>query len=195
MTKDTRNVLIAAVALVVLLVASFAVTPGPGGDVEPGMVAPDFELPLRGADRTVRLSDYRGRVVMVNFWATWCPPCVQEFPSMQKLYEQVRGEDFEMLAISLDKLGDEVLAEFLQKGDYTIPILLDPGHSISAKYGTFRFPETFLIDRSGVVAQKFVGAVDWSAPEAVGFVRELIARAPEPAPEPEATPEAGAQGA
>lgn len=110
---------------------------------------------------------------------------------MQKLHDALKdGGDFEMLAISLDKLGDKVLEDFLRKGDYTIPILLDPGQGVSASYGTFRFPETFLIGRDGVVAQKFVGAVDWAAPEAMGFVRDLIAKKPAATP-PDAAPASG----
>ncbi|MBZ0251695.1 MAG: TlpA family protein disulfide reductase [Candidatus Methylomirabilis sp.] len=174
MSRDTRNILIGAVLLALLVVASYATVPGPGGDVQAGDVAPDFTLPDRsGKDWT--LSTLQGRIVMVNFWATWCPPCVEEWPSMQKLYEQVGGPDFEIVAISLDKLGDKVLDEFLGRGRFTIPVVLDPGNKIAAQYGTFRFPETYVLDRQGVVVHKFTGAVDWADPAAVQWFRDLIA--------------------
>jgi len=183
LTRDTRNVLLGAGTLVLLLAASFWATPEIGGDVEPGMVAPDFTLDKRGGGE-VTLSSLRGKVVMINFSATWCPPGIAEFPSMQRLYTALEGEEFEMLAVSLDKLGDKVLDEFLMGGGYTMPVLLDPGHTVSAQYGTFRFPETFIVGRDGVVLHKFTGPVEWDEPAAVDYFKKLIAgEAPVQAPE------------
>jgi peroxiredoxin len=138
-----------------------------------GLPAPNFEFPgLNG--KTVSLSDYRGKVVFVNIWATWCRPCVDEMPSMQKLYQEFKDDDFEILAVSIDVLGATVVAPFMQKYSLTFPALLDSEGTIRESYGATGIPESFIIDRQGILVKKIIGAADWSSPEVFGFFRNLL---------------------
>ncbi|HSB34744.1 MAG TPA: TlpA disulfide reductase family protein [Nitrospirota bacterium] len=136
--------------------------------------APDFSLAsLNG--RSISLADLRGKIVMVHFWATWCPPCVEELPTLAKLYEELKGGDFEMLAVSVDEGGGAAVEAFLKKNSLTLPVFLDPGGSVSRLYGTYKFPETYILDRQGSVRYKVIGPRDWRDPEALRALRELIA--------------------
>lgn len=135
--------------------------------------APEFRLPAPDG-RLVSLSDHRGKVVMVHFWATWCPPCVEEMPTLDALYRSLQGKDFEVLAVSVDERGVDAVVPFLSKNRLGLPALLDPRRSIASLYGTYKFPETYLVDREGIVRHKVIGARDWSVPANVNIVRELI---------------------
>ena len=138
-----------------------------------GAEAPDFSLPdLNG--KMVRLADQKGKVVFLNIWATWCPPCVEEMPSMEKLYQQLKGEDFEILAVSLDKNGAEAVLPFMKKHKLNFTALIDTEETLKYKYQTTGVPETFIIDQNGIIVEKVIGPRDWAAPEAIGFFRKLI---------------------
>jgi peroxiredoxin len=165
----------ALVILIVLLAVGYAVMSKPTSTriISTGDTAPEFKLPDTGG-RLVGLSDFRGRVVMVHFWATWCPPCVEELPSIARFSQQLDGNDFVMLAVSVDEGGAEAVTTFLQKNGLSVPALLDPDRAVAGRYGTFKFPETYIVDRKGVVRYKVIGPRDWSAPEAARIVRSLI---------------------
>lgn len=141
--------------------------------IREGDRAPEFRLPALDG-RVVSLSDFRGKVVMVHFWATWCPPCVEEIPTLEHVYRSFFGKDFEILAVSVDADDQNSVGSFAQQKHLTMPILLNPDRSAAALYGTFRFPETYIIDRQGIVRTKIIGAMDWSRPEAVGIIAELL---------------------
>jgi peroxiredoxin len=136
--------------------------------------APEFRLPALDGSQ-VSLADLHGKVVMVHFWATWCPPCVEELPTLAKLSQDLTGTDFVMLAISVDEGGGPAVTSFLQKNRLNVPVLLDPDRSIAGRYGTFKFPETYLVDRAGIVRAKVIGPADWRDPKAVRTLREMIA--------------------
>jgi peroxiredoxin len=138
-----------------------------------GKPAPDFTL-ARLDRKMVSLSDYRGKVVLVNIWATWCPPCVAEMPSIEKLYQQLKGNAFEILAVSLDEQGVSVLAPFMKKYNLTFPALIDTHGITKIAYKTTGVPESFIINKQGILAKKIVGPLDWSAPEVLGFLQQLI---------------------
>jgi len=141
--------------------------------VRPGLPAPNFTL--SGLDgEVVNLTDYKGKVVFLNIWATWCPPCREEMPSMQKLYNELKGEDFEILAVSIDTLGAKAVAPFMNKFNLTFPALLDTKGSIQGIYGTTGIPESYIIDREGIVVEKVIGAKDWSSPEVIDMMQNLI---------------------
>jgi peroxiredoxin len=146
---------LAAVLALILLGDSSA--PAPLGR---GAKAPDFTLPKLG-DGSVSLSDLRGRVVLVNFWATWCKPCEEEMPSMEQLYRRLQPRGFEMVAISVDDTTDPI-DEFVERMSITFPIALDPGQKTARLYQTTGFPESLLVDRNGVVVERYVGPRDWS---------------------------------
>lgn len=135
----------------------------------PGNSAPDFTL-RNLAGQEVKLADLRGKVVLVNFWATWCPPCREEIPSMDRLNRAMAGKPFQMLAISIDEGGKEAVEAFFHKAGVTLPTLLDPGQKTGKRYGITGVPETFIVDKNGVILKKVVGALDWSDPMVAGFL-------------------------
>ena len=141
--------------------------------LEAGLPAPDFTLPRLNGN-TVSLADYRGKVVLLNIWATWCPPCVEEMPSMETLYTSLKGKDFEILAVSIDSTGAKVVAPFMRKHKLSFPALVDPKGTIKSLYGTTGVPESFIIDKKGVIHQKIIGPRNWAAPEVVRFFRNLV---------------------
>jgi peroxiredoxin len=164
-----------AVAAVVALGAAmvFFADPGPGRYVDAGVEAPGFELPRLGDAAPVSLADLRGRVVLLNFWATWCKPCEDELPSMQRLHRALAGAGFELLAISVDD-APEPVAEFRSRYGLAFPILLDPRREVAGAYQTHHFPESFLIDAEGRVVERYIGPRDWDAPEYLARIRALL---------------------
>jgi len=136
--------------------------------------APDFRLPASDG-HVVDLSAFRGKVVMVHFWATWCPPCVDEIPELDKLYRAFAGKDFELLAVSVDEGGVQQVAPFMQKNQLVVPVLFDPERAIAGMYGTYKFPETYIVDRQGVVRYKAIGPKNWVAPEYRKVLQDIIA--------------------
>ena len=141
--------------------------------LEEGRPAPDFTLP--GLDgKTVSLSDYRGKVVLVNIWATWCSPCVAEMPSMEKLYQQLRRDTFEILAISIDTPGASAVAPFMKKHNLTFPALIDTEGITKTAYNNTGVPESFIINQQGLITKKIIGQLDWAAPEVLNYFRQLI---------------------
>jgi peroxiredoxin len=143
--------------------------------LEAGRLAPNFTLP--GLDgKMVSLSDYKGHVVLVNIWATWCPPCVDEMPSMEKLYRKLKNENFEILAVSIDALGEKVVAPFMKKYNLNFPVLMDPDGTIKTLYQTTGVPESFIINKDGILVEKIIGPRNWTAPEVVRYFRDLIRR-------------------
>ena len=141
--------------------------------IKDNLSAPDFTFPgLNG--KMVSLSDYKGKVVLVNIWATWCPPCVDEMPSMEKLYQKFKGENFEILAVSIDEPGLKAVAPFMKKSNLTFPALIDSEGTIKAVYGIIGVPESFIIDQQGILIKKIVGPVDWAATNVFRFFSDLI---------------------
>ena len=135
-----------------------------------GTAAPDFTI--QDADRKVALSELHGKVVVLNFWATWCAPCVEEMPSLVQLQQRFKYKGITVVGVSVDVDGD-AYHKFLK--DYKIDFLTvrDPDQKTSNLYGTFKWPETYIIDRNGIVRRKFIGAVEWSQPEIVDFLNKL----------------------
>lgn len=158
-----------------MIVGQFAAKKtGKGKIIGRGDRAPEFRLmTVEGAQ--VDLAQVKGKVVMIHFWATWCPPCVEELPTLAALNSTMAGKDFALLAVSVDEGGAAAVREFLRNRNLLLPVLLDPDHKIASTYGTFKFPETYVLDRSGVVRQKVIGAVDWSDPQAREMVNSLLA--------------------
>ncbi len=140
-----------------------------------GDPAPNFRLwDLEG--EVVDLSTYRGSVVLLNFWATWCGPCRVEMPSMEVLYRHFNRKDFEILAISTDAQGVAVTRPFRDSIGLSFPILHDSDYRVGVLYGARTLPMTYLIDRDGVIHSRVFGARDWQSPEARALIRELLAK-------------------
>lgn len=139
-----------------------------------GGMAPDFVVPdLSG--RAVRLSALRGRVVLVNLWTTWCPPCREEMPSMERLHQKMRGRDFQLLAVSQDEGPATAVETFVKEMKITFPVLVDPEHQVGDHFGVWGYPETFLIDREGRLVERIIGPRDWASPDSVAKIEDLLA--------------------
>ena len=141
--------------------------------VKLGEPAPNFQLrDLNG--HLIMLSDLRGKVVLLNFWATWCGPCRVEMPAMEQLYRMFQRKDFEILAVSTDAQGAAITRPFQQENRLTFPILHDPDYRVGLTYGARSLPMTFLIDRLGIIRHQVFGARDWEAIEAQQLVQMLM---------------------
>lgn len=150
--------------------------------VEIGGPAPDISTSdLHGVPRT--LDDFRGKVLLINIWATWCTPCKAEMPSLQRLYEQIRDDDFQILAVSIDRappdddpakpLGGRLQA-FADSLGLSFPILHDPAGDITLAYQTTGVPESFILDRRGYIHERVLGPREWDDPRNVEMIRGLL---------------------
>ena len=137
----------------------------------------DFSLPLASSSpvmgRTQSLGDLRGKVVFLNFWATWCPPCRQEIPSMEALYSRYREKGLEILAVNSGESQQEVLA-FLSNNKLGFTVVLDGDGKVSQAYGIQALPTSFLIDREGNIAAKVVGSLNWDEPKIHAALEMLL---------------------
>jgi peroxiredoxin len=157
-------------------VAAFAVlllSEPPADPIRPGQAAPGFELPTLDGG-SVSLEGLRGRVVLLNFWATWCGPCEAEMPAMQRLYDAFAGPEFEMVAVSVDASRDDVDA-FQKRLALGFPIALDPEKRVANAYQSHRFPESYLIDRDGRILSRYIGPREWDGAVYVDHIRRVIA--------------------
>ena len=139
--------------------------------VEGAPAAPDFNLPDMDGD-ALRLSDLRGKVVIVNFWATWCPPCREEMPSMQRAWEQIRAEGILMLGINVGEDEDTI---FQFTADYPVdfPLLLDADSSVTGRWPVRGLPTTFVVDPAGRLVYQAIGSREWDDPDLLAKVRAL----------------------
>jgi len=144
--------------------------------VREGEMAPDFSLPGLKGER-VHLAELRGKVVFLNFWATWCPPCIEELPSINSLYDKVQNSDFVIISVSIDQMGTEELKKFVVSNNLKFTVLHDPKSEVSAgKYGITGVPETFLIDRNGIIVKRYIGPRNWNEPEFIDYLNKLLNR-------------------
>ena len=137
---------------------------------------PAPQTPFLAGDGTeITLGDFKGRIMLVNFWATWCAPCVAEMPSLDRLHRRLRDEGLVVLAVAVDEDAD-VLRRWVEARRLTLAILHDPrGRDVAARYGVSGYPVSFLVDRDGRVLENYVGPVEWDDPAAVAHYRGLLA--------------------
>lgn len=121
-----------------------------------------------------KLSDFKGKVVMLNFWATWCPPCREEVPSLMRLNKLMEGKPFQMLAVSLDEGGKPDVERFFRVTGYSLPVYTDQDRKSAGIYGVTGVPETFIIDQKGIIVKKVIGPLKWDDPEIVAFITKLM---------------------
>lgn len=159
---------------ITMIVSSWC-SSGPGPAVQ-GQPAPEFTFRDQSG-RGRSLSELRGKVVLVNFWATWCPPCLDEMPSMQQLQRRMANQPFEMLALSVDDSWQTV-NRFMKNNAFTLPVYADFDKRISTLYGTHMWPETYIVDKKGRIAYKVVGPKDWTSSEVLKFLDVLVAEDP-----------------
>jgi len=135
--------------------------------------APDFSIEnLRGGN--AGLKDYKGKVVLLNFWATWCMPCRAEMPSMETAWQKYKDQGFAVVAVSVDEGSKGRIETFARLLDLSFPILLDPESEVSDMYKVSNMPTSFLIDRNGKIISRIVGTDDWTSPEAIQLVEKLL---------------------
>jgi thiol-disulfide isomerase/thioredoxin len=144
---------------------------GVGEEPHPGEPVPDFEFVMDG--RPASLAALRGRVVVLNFWASWCPPCVEEMPSLERLHRKLGPDGLVVLGVSVDE-NPTVYENFLRTSGVTFPNLRDPEKRLAARYGTFMYPETYIIGRDGRLVRKIIGAQRWNDPQMVEFLNGLL---------------------
>lgn len=142
--------------------------------VSVGSRAPEFRAVNLASNDTVGLADYRGSVVLLNIWATWCDPCREEMPSIQRL-QDIFPDGFRVAAVSIDEAGPEVVREFQRRFELTFDILHDRARRVERIYQTTGVPETFIIDRQGIIRKRMIGAHDWASPANQDLIRRLLA--------------------
>lgn len=134
-----------------------------------GETAPDFTV--TDSQRSVTLSQLRGKPVILNFWATWCPPCVEEMPSLVELHKKL-GDKVTVLAVAEDA-DQNAVNQFVRDHNVDLLTVRDPRQTANELYGTFKFPETYVIDRDGKIVRKFIGPTDWTSPDLVEYFNKL----------------------
>jgi cytochrome c biogenesis protein CcmG, thiol:disulfide interchange protein DsbE len=169
--KLLSGLALAAVAALLLLVASPYSRQGEENVV--GSKAKNFSFELAG--KPAQLSDLRGKVVILNFWATWCAPCVEETPALNRMHQQIASSGAMVLGISIDE-DEAQYRKFLADHQISFPTFRDPSKNIAASYGTFGWPETYIIDRDGKIARKLIGAQVWDSPEMIAYLKRVAAQ-------------------
>jgi peroxiredoxin len=140
-----------------------------------GFLAPDFTLSdLAGASFT--LSDFKGEVVLVNIWATWCGPCRREIPSLERLYQARENKGLEILAVSVDKTAPSKVASFAAQYRMSFPVLLDPRGDVANRYWARAIPSSFLVDRKGVIRWTVRGTREWDDAQALAKIDQLLSQ-------------------
>lgn len=139
-----------------------------------GSAAPMFRAKDLATGRDLTLADYRGKVVLLNVWATWCEPCRVEMPSMERLYRRLGGTDFRVVAVSIDEDRDSVVTAFAREMGLTFDILHDRTAAIRQAYQATGVPESWVLNRDGVIIKKVVGPSEWDAPVNEGLIRRLL---------------------
>ena len=168
------------VALFALLIGTWLVQRAPSSaPLRVGAEVPDFHL-LDLAGQSVALSDLRGQAVFLNFWGTWCAPCRDEAPSLERLYQRLHEQGLVILAISIDAAGSEAAIEdFRREFQLSFPILLDPHKEVYQSFRLTGVPETFLIDPEGRLVERFIGPRNWDEPRYARAVTRVLAPTPE----------------
>jgi len=177
--------LIGAAAFVLVLVSC---TGGTGSTLNPGAPAPGFSLPLLGGAGAVRSNgDFAGKVVLLNFWASWCGPCIAELPALERLYARLKDQGLVVVAIGIDD-QEEALAEFQRRYGLTFPILIDTTGVVKGRYRLNGVPESFVLDRSGnlllvpdpedgMPTMRIIGPREWDSPDSISRLTEVLAAA------------------
>ena len=143
--------------------------------VEPGSKAPDARAVSLETGDTIAVKNYRGDVLLLNLWATWCPPCEVEMPSIERLHEEMGPEGLKVVAVSIDQIDPQAVKKWVDDHHLTFTVLQDRSGKIQEVYQTTGMPETFVIDREGVIVKKVIGATEWDHPAQKALIRRLLA--------------------
>jgi len=140
--------------------------------IDVGDTAPDFSITADNG-RTVSLKDFGGKVLVLNFWATWCPPCIDELPSLDQFQRELASSGVVVLGVSVDK-DQKAYKRFLQRANVAFMTARDPDNKINAEYGTFVFPESYIINSDGKVVMKIINETNWTDDKMMNFVKTLL---------------------
>jgi peroxiredoxin len=140
--------------------------------IEAGDKAPEFAI-TTDSGRKITHEDFGGKLLVLNFWATWCPPCVEEMPSLNDFARSMQPQGVVVLGVSIDR-NEKAYRSFLARNQLALQVARDPEEAISSSYGTFKWPETYVINTQGTVVQKYVGPRDWNDPQIVNSIRALL---------------------
>ena len=168
LTRATR------LSLVLIFLAALPACYSGSRPLRIGSNAPEFTV--QDSERSVKLSDFRGQVVVLNFWATWCPPCREEMPSLSRLAQSFDPGTFEVLAVSVDEGGWPAVDKFLAGQKVPFRVALDEGAKMSRAWGTSKYPESYLVDGEGRIRLKFVGPRNWMDPNMATLLEQHGAR-------------------
>jgi thiol-disulfide isomerase/thioredoxin len=183
MTNRQQWTFIAGIVMTVVFGVALALKLRPQIElIEVGGTAPSFHATDLRSGRPITLADYHGKVILLNVWATWCPPCRVEMPSMERLHQKLAGTDFRIVAVSVDgdafysaeREGPREIMAFVNQMGLHFDILHDPSGAIRTSYQTTGVPESFVIDRDGVIVKKVIGAAEWDGPVNETIIRRLI---------------------
>ena len=144
-----------------------------------GSEAPDFRAKVLGSNQYKTFADYKGQVVLLNVWGTYCPPCVQELPSLEKLYKEYGPRGLKLVGVSIDDaVTEDSIAAFAKHFGLTYEILHDPDHQIEKQYQITGYPETFVIGKEGTIRKKWISADDWSSQGNRALIAQLLGLEP-----------------
>ena len=145
--------------------------------VSVGSQAPNFRAKVLGENRYKTFADYKGQVLLLNVWGTYCPPCIVEMPSLQKLYETYRDSGLKLVAVSIDDaVSEDSIRTFAKNLGVTFEILHDPTHEIERAYQITGYPETFVIGTEGTIRKKWISSDDWNSLGNRALIAQLLGR-------------------
>jgi len=171
-TDRTDAILKISIGILLVLLAGVIANSFREKVVRVGDRAPDFSIVTDSGKRVTR-GNFGGRLLVLNFWATWCPPCIEEMPSLDEFQKQLAPSGVVVLGVSVDT-NEPAYREFLQKAKVSFQTARDPQAGISSEYGTFKFPETYVINADGKVVQKHIGAQSWTDANLIRSIRSLL---------------------
>jgi cytochrome c biogenesis protein CcmG, thiol:disulfide interchange protein DsbE len=175
MTNRQQWVAIASGAMAVVFAVVLVIKVRPQMNLlEVGARAPDFHAVDLVTGRATTLADYQGKVILLNIWATWCQPCRVEMPAIERLHKKLGGKDFQVVSVSIDVDGDSVVSAYARDLGLTFQILHNQSGDIQQIYQTTGVPESFVIDRDGVIVKKVIGAAEWDGPVNETLIQRLI---------------------
>jgi cytochrome c biogenesis protein CcmG/thiol:disulfide interchange protein DsbE len=172
MKMKSDRILQAALALMMALFCVALYTSLHETIVNAGDKAPDFSI-RTDTGKTVTARDYGGKLLLLNFWATWCPPCIEEIPGLNEMSRQLGPKGLVILGVSVDK-DEAVYRKFLQTSPLAYLTARDPEQNINQSYGTIQYPESYLIDRNGKVVEKYISVQPWASPQMLQHVQSLL---------------------
>jgi len=140
--------------------------------VNAGDTAPDFSI-TTDSGKNITAREYGGKLLLLNFWATWCPPCIEEIPGLNDMARELGPKGLVILGVSVDKDAD-IYKKFLQKNPLAYLTARDPEQKINLRYGTIQYPESYLIDRSGKVVEKYISSQPWNSPQMLQHIQSLL---------------------